>query len=271
MIAERYVKVKERSEYMKKLSSNTLFHFTSKLDYLFNILENNFSPRVCIENISPITDNEIAIPMVCFCDIPLSQIGNHSKQYGNYGIGLKKSWGTKKGVTPVTYYHSNSKQILSFINATHEAKILLNSIQSAKLFSEIMYSTWFYKRYEGKMWRNGGYTERNIRFYDEREWRYIPTVDAMFDSTINKYSFDDKEIDLIKLDSYYKQEINQELSDNFKLGFEPSDIKYIIVEKESEILEMAKRVNKIKARFTDDDKSILTTRIISMESIRDDF
>jgi hypothetical protein len=50
-----------------------------------------------------------AIPMVCFCDLPLSLIKKHVEEYGGYGIGLNKTWGVKNGVAPVIYTHSRAK------------------------------------------------------------------------------------------------------------------------------------------------------------------
>jgi hypothetical protein len=82
------------------ISSNTLFHFTDKRENLINILENEFRPHFCLENFNFFAHDmnyregfEIAIPMVCFCDIPLSQARIHMKHYGEYGIGLSKEWG----------------------------------------------------------------------------------------------------------------------------------------------------------------------------------
>ena len=57
---------------MSNISSNSLFHFTSKRDYLINILKNEFIPRYVLEEI-PLSKHlkrpkiESAIPMVCFC------------------------------------------------------------------------------------------------------------------------------------------------------------------------------------------------------------
>ncbi|PIU57160.1 MAG: hypothetical protein COS88_01980 [Chloroflexi bacterium CG07_land_8_20_14_0_80_51_10] len=57
------------------LSADTLFHFTKSQDDLISILTNEFEPRYCIENLGFQTENQenLAIPMVCFCDLPLSQ------------------------------------------------------------------------------------------------------------------------------------------------------------------------------------------------------
>jgi hypothetical protein len=56
---------------LRGLSANTLFHFTSSLDNLLNILTNEFHSNFCLENLNileelPVT--EMAIPMLSFCD-----------------------------------------------------------------------------------------------------------------------------------------------------------------------------------------------------------
>lgn len=51
-------------------TTNYLFHYTKKLDTFIEILEYGFLPNYCKE-IMP--DGEIlSIPMVSFCDIPLT-------------------------------------------------------------------------------------------------------------------------------------------------------------------------------------------------------
>lgn len=75
------------------LSANTLFHYTRSLDNLEGILTNEFSPRFCLESLSfhqTMPEREVAIPLVSFCDIPLSQIKSHVRLYGSYAIGLSK-------------------------------------------------------------------------------------------------------------------------------------------------------------------------------------
>ena len=92
------------------LSANTLFHFTKDSNTLLSILSTKFYPRLCLEkNFFTVKEvGKIAIPMVCFCDIPLSQISEHVEHYGEYAIGLKKSWAIKNGITPILYTHRES-------------------------------------------------------------------------------------------------------------------------------------------------------------------
>lgn len=72
------------------VSAITLFHFTSNIENLLGILTNNFYPRYCLEDHSAFfqeldkEEAERAIPMVCFCDIPLSNIRKHISTYGRY-------------------------------------------------------------------------------------------------------------------------------------------------------------------------------------------
>ncbi len=97
------------------ISSESLFHFTSKFEYLESILKGAFYPRYSLEYIPSINreTKELkkinkAIPMVCFCDIPLSQVKDHINFYGSYGIGLKKSWGRSVGLNPIIYLDKDS-------------------------------------------------------------------------------------------------------------------------------------------------------------------
>ena len=71
----------------QNISTNSLFHFTNDITYLIDILENGFQARYCFENIS-FGNYKFAFPMKCFCDIPLSAIKFHLKEYGQYGIGI---------------------------------------------------------------------------------------------------------------------------------------------------------------------------------------
>lgn len=115
---------------MSILTANTLFHFTGNdpergKDALLNILGSGFRPSYCSE----FGDEAIGgvlkgmlIPMVCFCDLPLSKLDKHingyeweyngkqytSNGYGQYGLGMSKTWGKNNRLNPVTYINSGS-------------------------------------------------------------------------------------------------------------------------------------------------------------------
>jgi hypothetical protein len=68
-----------------------------------------------------------------------------------------------------------------------------------------------------------------------------------------------------------RDEANSELRRNYRLGFEPSDIRYIIVAREDEVLPMIREVERIKDKYTGDQKRLLASRVISAEQIAADF
>jgi len=256
------------------ISSNVLFHFTSSLDNLINILRKDFSPRYCPEY-DPYESTfahlkkeppELARPMVCFCDLPLFLIKEHLNRYGPYGIGLTKEWGMKNGITPVLYVHDWSETLkpLERIRSLGgwqqggpdaEMESIQGNAESA--------ANWimsYAKAYEGPAWRNDEYLE-NVRFYDEREWRFTP-------------AFLSPGIDLPHWIQYTVgkdlSRANLMMEKLCTLGFLPSNIQYIILGKESEILPFIPVLADIKSKFGPDQVSIVTTKIITAKRIQED-
>lgn len=253
------------------ISSDCLFHFTNSTDHLLNILKNEYSPRYCLENYEGFdfstdigTIREIAIPMVCFCDIPLSKTKTHFSFYGNYGIGMKKEWGMRNGICPVTYAEkkSFSTKFIKELNA-----LLFNTrylIEMDKARENILNLIRFIKPYIGDFWRSNG-TIKNYRFYDEREWRYVPDTLSHGDDV--PFNLTKKDF----LDSIQKKLADDKVSDKFKINFEPDDIKYIIIEKESQIPSMIDAIESIKIKYDANTRKKLISRIISQQNIIDDF
>ena len=110
--------------------SSSLFHFTKKKSVFKSILKNglrySFSfeafPDSIVNNIfchglfPTLYDTEnsgkgFAIPMISFCDIPLTRIHSHSKRYGRFAIGINKEYLChlyEEFINPVLYVESNS-------------------------------------------------------------------------------------------------------------------------------------------------------------------
>lgn len=256
------------------ISTNTVFHFTRSIDNLESILNNDFYPQFCFEDIfgtiSGIPGVEKAIPMVCFCDIPLSQVRKHIKTYGEYAIGLSKRWAIKQKINPVLYAYPNSDftnkiNNALFILAQHEQNI---GLSENKMSDHFIAAIQYVKPYEGSLWRDRQWSKEKIRFYDEREWRYIPHSKSTNIPVLMLKK--DPEKDYAKA----LEDLNRSIieGESLRLSFQPNDIKFIIVKHENEILSMIDKVINIKRdKFSYKDVQILTTRIISMDSIKENF
>lgn len=286
----------------KNLSSKTLFHFTRDFKFLTNILKNGIYIRYSLETYGKLlkSKSELVLPMSCFCDIPLSQISDHTKKYGTYSIGLSKEWGVKNGLSPVLYAHSKSQtsNILNSLTSdltkmldieeSDENRELLEDYgvsesdldwynsgkkkagsliekRNEELASQLGHFLKYIKPYEGLGYSNGKEFTK-VRFYDEREWRYVPPK---------------KLLEKVELKDIYKREfytnpikrryINIKLATHKKLTFIPSDIKFIIVSNEDEIPKMIKELRAIyEDKCTVNELMILNSRIISLEQIIDD-
>ncbi|MEQ6165984.1 abortive infection system antitoxin AbiGi family protein [Ekhidna sp. MALMAid0563] len=248
------------------LSSDTFFHFTSKREYLEGILQKTFRPRYCLEeaHLFPELNNlDLAFPMVCFCDIPLSKLRNHINTYGSYGIGLKKEWGFSNGFSPVSYVKAGSKlqnsyrSILNYWAQNPDKFDQMDRLFVEKISEIIMFT----KPYEGQMQRGNDVFE--TKFYDEKEWRWIPDTSDY----ANIYNHIDKEM---WNDSRTRNLHNKRVSE-LALRFRPDDINYLIIESENEIDDFIQSLENAKERF--DTKTIkrLTTRILTKDRIEKDF
>jgi hypothetical protein len=249
------------------LSSNTLIHFTKKLSNLEGILTNNFKIRYCRETIIANTKNyDLLIPMVSFCDIPFSQIINHIESYGCYGIGLKKDWAIRNGLNPVLYLENNSTLSNNIFHHLYdyltEGKIKISdlTIEEKCRFDFIRYI----KNYEGDLNRIGKKAIKKYRFSDEREWRYVlkPEINHLLFANIKKTVLSR----ISERKEFHSSKIEAE-----KLFFQPEDINYIIIKKESERDRVISILEKNYTKFPHEQVKRLTSRIISTEQLYTDF
>jgi hypothetical protein len=245
------------------LSPSTLFHFTSKKG-LFGILQDNFKVKYCLEEIDhkekPV---EIAIPMVSFCDIKISEIKDHIEKYGYYGIGLSKEWAFKKNLNPVLYMNSKSTLCSNILSTIRKIRTNphIDIVDYYNLSNIVRYT----KIYEGTLLRKGEIIY-NYRFSDEREWRYVPEIE---NSTTPKFlPWLTKE----QYDTDSKKRIANNKLDDERLHFHANQILYIIVKEEKEINGIINFIRSYKGMsYTMDEIDRLTTRILSCERILNDF
>lgn len=283
-------------------SSNSLFHITREFSTLKSILSNKaLFGSYCKETLSYNGERvPLIIPMICFCDIPLTTISNHSA-YGKYGIGLKKEWGIRNKLNPVLYMEKESALSESLI------KSLTGSLKTVNLISDLItleqdrikgidlenipaeeklrkkipyiskiknlasisdsvnftiYSLYFTKHYQDDLERSGEVI-KNYRFYDEREWRYIPEFQCAV-------------CELRRTEDEYKQwrgtTEQKPVLKEVKLTFDCSDIEYVIVEKNEEKKEIIDLIKKLASDSCPPEEiESLYTKIISFEQIKNDY
>lgn len=235
------------------ISSRTFFHFTSKLEILTQILGEGFWPRYCREY-GWGNQYDFAIPMVCFCDIPLTQIMEHSNFYGEFGIGISPAWiKSHKEITPVQYIALSSLEF-NLVNRLI-TKLKNNEIddtgRNKLLLAKKVIGTAFDK-------------SKNLstkKFYDEREWRYVPSSlpsEKLIIPIKGKEEFDFSEASL---------ETQQ-----MKLPISPEYISYLIIPSELYRAQIIDEIIKIyKNKVQPNILHILMSKIVSLKQIKEDF
>ena len=150
---------------MGRIYSQSYFHYTKDLNTLISILQNGFRGHYCREEFrynQKIIN--IYVPMVSFCDIPLSHIPDIT--YGGFGIGMYSVWGNAQKLTPVCYFPKDIKCTLSsFIcqqaNRYYE-KSMQKSLNSSRCPAILAYSK------PRNKYTSSGHRSDN---YVEKEWR----------------------------------------------------------------------------------------------------
>jgi hypothetical protein len=229
------------------------------------ILTHEFVPRYSLEEFAPVlsarstdVDLGVGIPMVCFCDMPLSQAARHKEAYGRYALGLTKAWGMAAGVAPVLYTYPSAATTDAFVKLHLEIEELRGTADDGAPFSyETERFLCFVKPYEGVRRREGRDPEQ-FRFYDEREWRYDPRGPWR---ALTRAEYGDPQA---------KNAANSAIAD--RLSFTPNDIRYIIVETDGEIPSMIDEVRRIKSpKYSKPDIDLVCSRIVSAAQIAADF
>lgn len=291
-------------------AANTLFHFTGKneqsenaIDTILSILKDGFRAGYCPEVLEDIPNqkningnsNIAFIPMICFCDIRLSQIKNHVDNYGNYGIGLKKDFTNHQRLNPVHYinFTSSVHETLGSILVCSKMVInedailgILKDIQAGHIISSnptrsidipktiaissalqelrlsIVKLSAMQKPVRGcylnkdSILKSNQYERKSVNFYDEREWRHIPELNEN-EIIVQKDRF-------IENPNLY----NKSLEDK-NLSFDiDNDINYIILNKRKELNTFSDKLNHKKLSKY---KDLLLTKVRFIEEIEDDY
>jgi hypothetical protein len=223
---------------MARISSTTLFNFTDSLDYLINNLRDGFYCSNTFEKL-PLRNNGYRVPMACFCDIPLSLIKEHFDWYGRYGIGIKRTYARALGVKPVWYVTSESQLVKSLIKNKD-----LNEYERKHLLP-------YLKQFLGNQEYKDG-KEKRKKFYDEREWRYIP------DNSLVEPFFGTN-----------RKSVQAANNEQYRMKLDLSAIEYIIIDNEKEfdkMIPVLKKLSNEKVSY-----ELLLSKIMTSKQIERDF
>ena len=120
------------------------------------------------------------------------------------------------------------------------------------------------KEYKGILDRDKHKSINDYKFYDEKEWRYVPAIQSSdltrYPKIIEKLDWDLTFLGKFKVKPHFLKESQYHL----KFGFD--DIEYLIVKNEKDVNKLIKLKSKIKC-FDD----LLLTKIITMDKINRDF
>lgn len=244
---------------------NILFHFTTRQS-LYDILNNTFKVSYARERILGGTKTkEFAVPMISFSDLRLSELKDNIGTYGKFGIGMTKDWAINKGLNPVMYASDKSLFTENFIGGIEDFFKLVKNTGDASGIYETAYNNTlntlrYVKNYKGDLKRTGKKTIVDYVFANEREWRFVPPISDNISPFVP--------IDKIGT-SQQKSRFNQEVR-HIKLHFQPDDIKYLIVEKDSDINPLIAHLKIAKVSFPDEMVDRLSSRILTYEQIEKD-
>jgi hypothetical protein len=120
------------------------------------------------------------------------------------------------------------------------------------------------KPFQGPAWR-GNKVHKKVRFYDEREWRYVPIVPAGQCLFLERKDYNN---------ARKKNALHRRFRKCHALPIHPDDIQYLIVpydKNESNVLELHDYVMKLYAqRYSRKDAILVTSAIMTVDRIHKD-
>ncbi|MVM36486.1 hypothetical protein GO730_00495 [Spirosoma sp. HMF3257] len=281
---------------MTTISANSLFHFTPLKDNLLGILETGFRPAYSPEFGKSTNGkvNECEIAMVCFCDLPISNLRKHigldgTKGYGKYGLGMTKEWGMTNKLNPVTYFTNQSHQIEAGLEASTRLLKLSQhydeemdkmtkkyggpkstpySDEEKNMIATYTYIKSAFEASNVIMNHMKPYQDaiNGIRYYNEREWRLVVPCNEK-----NNY-----EVPVIWPTMFPHQLLKKPIykdiiSKKYMLNFSAIDVKYIIVENDAAVKDVVDKLASLPHKYSESDRNRLISRIVTCEQIDEDF
>jgi hypothetical protein len=243
--------------------SHTLFHFMRSRKHLQQALVRGFWPRYSWEDTQWLDKPKIrhvAYPMICFCDIPLSRIGDHVTFYGEYGLGMTREWAARIGMNPVIYLEGKSRlrdAIWNVIDATSDSFKKGDKLGFTSALRHLAYV----KPTEGEVSIRG--KRRAKDFYQESEWRFVAEP---------KEESHEFKVRIVSGDATPPElaDENERVRLHASIQIVPSDVRYIFVKSDADIPSVMTFMETNLKHHSSADLKILLSRVTSLESLRRD-
>lgn len=294
---------------LNNINASSLFHFTRKISVLQSIVKNGLRYSYAYEKYSPEVmstigqnpalkglkgnDNGVAIPMISFCDIPITRASVHMDKYGEYAIGFDKKIMIEVYdliMNPVLYVSSDklrkAMDDFSGLYTESEMGVLKSMVDLAKKGKSSksyevnnLVSSFVERKY------NMGFVvglvkpiydlSTNYCYYDEREWRvFWPNINSKNKGW--KWGVSQEEY------NKNKNEWNEQLAHEknnyitFCEGLLASAITHIVVKKEVQIPKMIETLLQSKTilgnrDISEEERLILISKLTSIERIGLDY
>lgn len=273
-----------------KITANALFNFMREYSFLEKVIyDMAISPRYYPEDVRYLNLKrgskdltEWYIPMTCFCDIPLHQIGYHAegnsmslndKGYGKFSIAFHKEFGIKKGIQPIHYLNNKSIHVGELTAALN---ILINKDSGTSEINELLTNVIFeyirmIKPYTGTMKRrdkDNNIIEITKNFQDEHEWRYIPKLNPR---ELPLMLVEEEEIRAEEINKIYTDSIPQ--ARDGVLKFDVEDVRYLFVDtvQHRDRLIQFIRGKRRGKRLSSQEKDILISKIMVYDELKEDW
>ncbi len=162
--------------------------------------------------------------------------------------------GIRNGLNPVFYLQEESAVSEVLFNRFDK---LFNDGVDKELIWDFIKLFSFIKTYEGDNMR---FNNSKYRYYDEREWRWIPPEEQLN----GNFPFATENNFLAAQDEYKK------LLNGIKLSFVPSDVKYIIINEEDEREEIIEYIDDKFSEIDDVELNKLRSKITITTYIKSD-
>ncbi|PNZ24106.1 Protein of uncharacterised function (DUF2743) [Staphylococcus petrasii] len=255
--------IKGKSTKLKSFqNANCLIRCMDNVDFLAEDIKNmGMFPRFNMEDFQFLNvkyqDESlkgIYIPMLCFCDIPLKNLSKHKGIYGSYALAFKREWGYENKIAPIHYLFENTDLFFETKKIFEYAEEKRDSSIYQYLFNKLFFT----KPQEGI--QNG----MKKLYTDEQEHRYVPDL-SKAKTDINQFYLDTKF-------DYNLDDLNDAIRnyDQFKLSFKANDIKYIILNTQSDKEKIIKTILNSN-RLDNNSQYEMLTKIITLSEIEEDF